>query len=119
VELLLTHNGNLYVANEGSYTVSVIDGSTNTVIKNIRVGWSPLGVAFDPANGNIYVASGTVSVIDGSTNTVIKDIPVGLQPTAVVFDSGSGNIYVANQYSHTVSVIDGSTNTVIDTISKS
>jgi YVTN family beta-propeller protein len=60
--------------------VSVIDGSTNTVVKNIPVGWSALGVAFNPSNGNIYVASGTVSVIDGSTNMMVKDIPAVLQP---------------------------------------
>jgi YVTN family beta-propeller protein len=69
-------NGNLYVANEGSYTVSVIDSSTNEVIKNIIAGWSPLGVAFNPSNGLIYVTSGTVSVIDSSTNTVIDTIPM-------------------------------------------
>ena len=44
------------------------------------MGWSPLGVAFNPSNGNIYVAnhySKTVSVIDSSTNMVIDTIPVG------------------------------------------
>ena len=56
------------------------------------MGWSPLGVAYDSANGNIYVAnqySNTVSIIDGSTNTVIDTIPVGLQPAAVAFDSAN------------------------------
>jgi YVTN family beta-propeller protein len=60
--------------------VSVIDGSTNTVVKIIEVGQSPQVVAFDLDNGNMYVAnfaSHTVSVIDGSTNTVIKTIDVG------------------------------------------
>ena len=90
--------------------------SAESIIKNINIGNTPVGVAFNPANGLIYVASGTVSVIDGLTNDVIKDIPVGLQPSAIVFDSHSGNMYVVNQYSNNISVIDSSTNTVVDTI---
>ena len=50
------------------------------------------GVAFDSANGNIYVAkpsSNSVSVISGSTNKVIKPIAVGSQPYGVAFDSAN------------------------------
>jgi len=57
-------NGYLYVADSGSYTVSVINGAT--VIANITVGSKPAGVAYDPSNGYLYVAnygSGTVSII--------------------------------------------------------
>ena len=90
--------------------------SAESMIKNININNTPLGVAFNPSNGLIYVTSGTVFVIDSSTNEVIKDIPVGLQPSAIIFDPNSSNIYVTNQYSKTVSVIDSSTNTVIDTV---
>jgi YVTN family beta-propeller protein len=54
------------VANEFSYNVSVINGATNTVIGTIRVGSGPVGVAFDPSNGYMYVAnfkSRTISII--------------------------------------------------------
>jgi YVTN family beta-propeller protein len=85
-------------------------------MKNIPVGWTPLGVVFDPANGNVYVSAGTVYVINSTSNGVIKNIPVGLEPAAVAFDSYSHNIIVANQYSNTISIIDGSNNKVVDTI---
>src|ERR1017187_7674257 len=42
--------GELFVANYGSNTVSVISDSTNTVVANVSVR-SPLGVAYDPARG--------------------------------------------------------------------
>ena len=93
--------------------------SAESVIKNINIGNTPIGVAFNPSNDYTYATNrdlGTVSVIDGSTNDVIKDIPVGLQPSAIVFDSHSGNMYVVNQYSKNISVIDSSTNTVVGTI---
>jgi YVTN family beta-propeller protein len=82
-------------------------------------------VAFDSANGDVYVTDGginTVSVIDGSTNQVIGNIVMGSVggPVGVAFDSANGDVYVANTgtgtSSETISVIDGSTNQIIGTI---
>jgi YVTN family beta-propeller protein len=109
-------NGQLYVAETGTDQVSVINGSTNTLVGKVTVGAAPIGIAFDSANGDIYVAdlySGTVSVINGSTNAVIATVLVGGGPDAVAFDSSNGNVYVVNTRSFTVSVISDSTNTVV------
>ena len=75
-------NGNIYVSNFDSGTVSVISGFTNTVIASVPVGSSPTDVALDPTNGDIYVAnggSGTVSVIT----------PSSVSTTAVLFTSST------------------------------
>jgi YVTN family beta-propeller protein len=75
-----------YVANEFSYTVSVIDTATNTVVATIPVGLVPIGVAITPDGTRAYVPnefSYTVSVIDTATNTVVATIPVGLLPLLV------------------------------------
>jgi len=56
--------------NSGQNNPSVINGTT--VIATIPVGHQPVGVAYDPSNGYIYVAnhgSGTVSVISTSVST--------------------------------------------------
>ena len=122
-------NGYIYVTNFFSDTVSVINGKTNTIIANIPVGKEPVingvtysgvensfalskpvGVAYDPSNGYIYVTdcgSDTVSVINGTT--VIATIPVGSCPRGVAYDPSNGYIYVANRGSDTVSVINGTT----------
>src|SRR6266540_2910507 len=81
-------NGDIYVTNLDSDTVSVIDSQTNTVIGNpIPVGDRPVGIAFNADNGDLYVAnqfSNTVSVIDGQTNTVTGNpIPVGDNPNGI------------------------------------
>ena len=89
----------MYVANSGSSTVSVIDGTTNTVVATIPVGSAPQGIAFNPDNGFLYVAnqgSNTVSVIDGTTNTVTATIPVGSLPQSIAFNPDNGFMYVAN-----------------------
>jgi YVTN family beta-propeller protein len=61
------------------------------------------GVAYDPANGDIYVLdnpdpfdNGTVSVIDPNTNTntVTSTIPLLHQPKSVAFDPSNGDLYV-------------------------
>ena len=113
-------NGNIYVTNDASGNVSVINPITNKVVSTVSVGSSPYGAAFDSLNGYIYVAnnvSNSVSVINGATNSVISTVSVGSSPYGVAFDSSNGNIYVTNGGSSTVSVINGSTNTVKSTIS--
>ena len=111
-------NGDLYVANYGDNTVSVIDTSTNTVVGSpITVGSLPVAVAYASSNGDIYVVNegdSSVSVIDTSYNTVTTTIPVGYEPYGVAFSpNGDGDIYVASYGDDTVSVIDTSTNTVV------
>ncbi len=105
----------IYVANNGSSNVSVIDGTTNIVITTIPVGSQPIGVAVNPSTNRIYVAnssSSNVSVIDGTTNTVIATIPVGSQPIGVAVNPSTNRIYVAEgQDNGDVYVIDGTTNT--------
>jgi YVTN family beta-propeller protein len=50
----------------GSNTVCVIDGTTDTLVKNVTVGKQPYGVAVNPNTNKVYVTnsgSDTVSVI--------------------------------------------------------
>jgi YVTN family beta-propeller protein len=113
-------NGNVYVANTFSHSVSVISGKTNNVMTNVTVhsGDTPRELAYDSANGKLFVAnvySNTVSVIDTSTNSLIDTIPVGSITDGVVYDSTNGNVYAINAGSP-VSVINGSTDKVIANI---
>ena len=69
-----------------SNNVSVIHTATNTVVKTIPVGTSPVGVAVTPDGTKVYVAnigSNTVSVIARPGNTVVATIPVGTGPVGV------------------------------------
>ncbi len=47
--------GNAFFTNALDNTVSVISGSTNTVIATIPTGVNPFGLAVDPATGRVYV----------------------------------------------------------------
>lgn len=112
-------NGNLYVVNQDSGTVSVISGQTNTVVGSpIPVGNSPFCIAYDSANDDLYVGNGDghVSVISGQTNTVIRTLQLVSGANSIAFDSANGDLYVSNPASHIISIISGNTNTLVDTI---
>lgn len=115
-----SENGNLYVANRGSDTISVINSTTNLIVDEIPLNTvAPSGIIYNAANNYIYVTSAgsdSVSVINGTTNTVISNIPVGLGPNGIAYDQSSGNVFISNSKNGTISVIDGLTNMVTDTI---
>src|SRR5579875_2966280 len=115
-----SNNGDIYVANLYSGTVSVINGAINTVSKTISVGTDPTAILYDPANKEIYVAnsySNNVSVISDSTNQVVDTIPAGTYPSYLLFDSANGYIYVSNNGQGTVTIINGADNSIKNTVS--
>lgn len=98
--------------------VGVLDGETNRVIRNVRVGDGANFLAVNSRNNRIYATNfraATVTVISGITNRVLTAVPVGQRPFGIGVHAGSNRIYVAN-LSGTISVIEGSTNNVIQTL---
>jgi YVTN family beta-propeller protein len=70
----------IYVANEASDTISVIDGATNKVSATIPTAGGPIGLGLDPANGTLYVScfdANELEAIDTATNTVTGTIATG------------------------------------------
>jgi YVTN family beta-propeller protein len=107
----ITPNGaKVYVPNQDSNTVSVIDAASHTVIATIPVGNSPIGIAITPDGKEAYVtnsADNSVSVISTVTNTVVATIPVGSNPIPIAITPNGQKAYVANNFpDNTVSVID-------------
>ena len=119
-----TGSNRIYVSNYGlngtfPSTVSVIDGSSNSLIATIVVGVNPGGIAVNSASHRIYVAnynSSNVSVVDGTTNNVVATIGVGNHPSKVAVNPNTNEIYITNSADNTVSWINGATNTVVGTI---
>jgi YVTN family beta-propeller protein len=109
----------IYVANAVSSTVSVINGSSNSVIDTILVGRGPMWLEYVPSNNQIYVTnylSNDVYVINSLTNDVVKAIPVGGSPWGIAYDPINNSIYVGNTQDGTVSVINATTDAVVSTI---
>jgi YVTN family beta-propeller protein len=109
----------VYVTNEDSNNVSVINRQTDEVVATVMVGKKPRGIATGLRRQHIrvYVAnskSNSVSVIDPTTNTVETEIPIrfGQEPEGIAVATVSPErefIVVTNYGSNNVSVIDGLT----------
>ena len=104
----------IYVADNSSNTVSIIDGDSNTVAKNIAVGESPVDIAVDANKNKAYVVnerSKTVSVIEDDTK-MGEDIKLEHSPTSITVNPNTSKVYVASYENNTVYVIDGNSNTI-------
>src|SRR5438093_7763507 len=70
----------VFVTNEKSDDVTVIDATTRAVVKTIAVGKRPRGVAVSPDGRRVFVAnsnSDSVSVIDATKLVVLTTAPAG------------------------------------------
>lgn len=99
-----------YVAQRNG-NVSVIDGTSGSVIATVAVGTTPFGVAVNTETNRIYVAnqdSNTVTVINGADNST-NTIAVGTAPYSVAINPVTNRIYVAGANS-TITIINGADN---------
>ena len=107
-----TVTNTIYVANDTSDTVTVIDGATN-LTATVAVGTTPNSVAVNPVTNRVYVSSynsNDVTVIDGATNATTP-IAAGLASRSVAVNPVTNKIYVVKNTTASVLVIDGATNT--------
>ena len=76
----------MYVVVVSGDKVAVISGQNNTVVGDpIPVGFEPQGIAFDSANGNLYVTNrgdNTVSVIRPAHSTTLTISPISNVPSS-------------------------------------
>lgn len=108
----------VYVANQLSGSITVLDGN-NQIVKVIQLqptfpGFaSPVALAVNSKSssskyGFVYVVcsvANVLAVIDLSLN-VVTYVPVGIRPVAVAFNPVNLKVYVANLVSDNLSVID-------------
>ncbi len=109
----------LYVANQASSSVSVIQVESLEVTDTIAIpgGGSPYGVAVTPDGGSVYVATaddrGRIFVIDTETRTVVETIRAGRQLRNVAVSPDGTLAYVTSNGDGRVFIIDVLTNTVL------
>lgn len=135
--------GKVYVADEESSTVSVVDATSFKKIGSIPVGQGPHNVQVaadgkllwvtnngEPAKASeemglkdmtksehgAMTGGGAVWAIDTATDTVVAKVPVGMHPAHVVVAQDGRYAYITNGGDNSVSVVDTSTKKVVETI---
>jgi len=114
-------NGDLYVTNNFTNTVSVFSVATDQLVAQLPTGIAPAQAAYDPVNGYVYVTNNesfTVTAIDGATNKVVATIQTGgLNPDGIAFDPANNCLYVAEHGNGVggdlISVINATSNTYV------
>jgi YVTN family beta-propeller protein len=107
----------VYVLNESSNSVSVLDSEELVVKKTIPVGKSPVAIAANPVTNMVYVAnsgSGTISAITGTGAAVTWT--VGGKPSLLVVDSALGKAFVGDPSRNQVEIVDSTKGKVLATI---
>jgi YVTN family beta-propeller protein len=118
----------IYVTNETSNNVSVIDPTTNEVVATVDVGKRPRGIHVSPDRKTVYVAlSGSpiggpgvdektlppadkkadgIGVIDVTQNKMVKIIPGGSDPEEFSLNQDGTLLYISNEDDSAASIFE-------------
>ena len=118
----------VYVTNETTGDLSIIDGTTLAVLATIPLGKRPRGIHASPDNKTIYVAlSGSpnappgvdesklpppdksadgIGVFDVEQNKIVKVIPGGSDPENFAISQDGKTLYVSNEDAAGISFVD-------------
>jgi len=118
----------VFVSNEDSDNITIIDSGTDSVIATISAGKRPRGLRLSADGKTLFVAvSGNpkggpgvdesklpppdrsadgVSVVDVATLRHVKTLPGGNDPEAFAISNDGKTVYVSNEDAGTVSVLD-------------
>ena len=95
-----TRNHRVYVTQGSgvSELLTIIDGLSNVVVKTVRTGRRPVGIAVDEAAGLVYVAninSGTISVLNADSEQIVATWDTnGMTAWALAIDPAAERLYV-------------------------
>ncbi len=128
----------VYITNEASGDMSIIDSATNEVIATVPLGKRPRGIRISPDKKTIYVAlSGSpfggpdvdretlppadktadgIGVFDVEQNKLIKILDGGSDPEQMAVSADGTKLYVANEDVGLATIVDIAANKVIKTI---
>jgi len=102
----VSHDGKrLFVANEDSGTLTVVNVATGAVEKSVPVGKEPEGVRMSPDGRWIVVTSeeeNAIDLVDPSNFAVSKSISVGKRPRDVAFTPDGKTAYISGEFDSSV-----------------
>ncbi len=108
----------VYVTNEKSNTVSVIDGATLQVVKTIEVGQRPRGLVLSKDNKTLYVCasdSNEIEAIDLASGEV-RPLHSTPDPERIDISPDGRLLFVSNEDSNLVTIIDAASGAAVDEI---
>ena len=108
----------LYVTEQGSGSVAVIELATQRLLQSVAVGDEPAGIWVTPDDKEVWagvMGADYITVIDRATNKVTGKIVTG-KGAHNIFPRGDGrHVLVSNRVANTISLVDWQSKKVVDT----
>ncbi len=99
-------DGKLFVSNQASNNLSVINPQTDKVTGTIAPVTAPRGIVYDSINNYLYVADASytgpaqVTVINATSDAILGSIHLpGFEPWHLGYDPSTHEVYATNDYS--------------------
>ncbi len=127
----------VYVTNETSGDLTIIDAGSQSVVGTVRLGKRPRGIAASPDGTRLYVAlSGSpsagpgvdektlpppdrsadgIGVVDIRQRKLLKVMTSGTDPEQVAVSQDGSRVFVANEDAGQLTVIDTESGKIVDT----
>lgn len=109
----------LFVSNERSGTVQIIDTTTDRVVATARIADRPRGLAVSPDGSKLYVAVSwwrdgnrprtgkeRIAALDAKTLKTVRDYTAGTDPECVAVSPDGQRLYLSNEDAGTASIVD-------------
>ncbi|MFZ0389550.1 MAG: T9SS type A sorting domain-containing protein, partial [Calditrichia bacterium] len=114
----------LYFPQQYNCEVRIIDGSSDTVTGDVRLGAVPWSIAWNTTSDKLYSINrpeawnfeGSITIMDGVNLKPVSTLTMGNQPGAMAWNSTNNTVFCASAFSNDVRVVDGVTDQVTDTI---
>ena len=111
--------GLIFVSNEKSNNLIVIDPKTHQVVKDIKTSRRPRDMHFNAAHDKLYVACGdddVIDIIDVAKLEVVGKLATGTSPETFAIDEAKRRIYVSNEEGSSLSIIDIDQNIIVQEV---
>src|SRR5262245_25983126 len=108
--------GLIFVSNEKTNNLTVIDSKTYKIVKDIKTSRRPRDLHFNADHSKLYVACGdddVIDVIDVAKLEVVAKLATGPSPETFAMDEVRRRIYVANEEGSSLSIIDMDQNIIV------
>ena len=106
----------VYVANNESNIISIIDAKNDTILHNISLPSSVADISVNPNISKVYAISdksANLYAIDSKNDTISQKLPLPFNATTMAVNPNTNKIYLANYDNWSISVINDSGNNLI------
>ena len=98
-QLVHAGSGRIFITNERSNDISVIDGASLEIERTIEIGDRPRGIGISPDGTELYIAvseENVIAALDLNTLELLRKFQAGSDPETFAVHP-NGNIYISNE----------------------